>query len=199
MLFQKQHPAKLVLASASPRRSELLKRLGLNFEICPADVDEYDSATDDPVRMVLKNAALKAEALSSRFADSLVLGSDTTVVLGEVAMGKPVDMDEARAMLKRLSSREHTVYTAVSLRWLDEGYMHDFVESSQVCFKELDVATIDAYFAIVNPLDKAGSYGIQEGRDRIIDSVNGSVENVMGLPIQALERHLMQQGFDFKD
>ena len=175
-----------------------MERLGLRFQVCPADVDECDSVADGPARLVLKNAALKAEALASRFADSLVLGSDTTVALDDAALGKPADLDEARAMLKRLSGREHTVFTAVALRWLDSGLILDFVESSRVRFNPLDDATIDAYFEIVNPLDKAGSYGIQAGRELIIDSVDGSVENVMGLPIQALEQHLMEQGFDFK-
>ena len=197
MATDQPQPDRLILASASPRRSELLDRLGLRFEVCPANVDECDSVADGAARMVLKNAALKAETLAARYADCLVLGSDTTVALDDTALGKPTDLDAARAMLKRLSGREHTVYTAVALRWLDAGYILDFVESSGVRFKELDDSTIDAYFAIVNPLDKAGSYGIQAGRELIIDSVEGSVENVMGLPIQTLERHLLEQGFDF--
>jgi septum formation protein len=192
------HPKQLVLASASPRRSELLTRMGLTFELCPTDVAEVETAHDGPAQMVLQNAALKADALSLQFADSLVLGSDTTVALDGVVLNKPVDLAEARAMLKRLAGREHTVYTAVSLRWESGNFSVDFVESSQVSFKPLDDATISSYFERVNPLDKAGAYGIQEGREMIIDTVIGSVENVMGLPIQALEARLLQHGFDFR-
>jgi septum formation protein len=193
------HPKQLVLASASPRRSELLQRMGLTFEVCPTDVEEVETAHDGPAQMVLHNAALKADALGVEFADSLVLGSDTTVALGGTVLNKPVDLAEARAMLKRLGGREHTVYTAVSLRWGAAGFSVDFVESSQVCFKPLDDATISSYFAQVNPLDKAGGYGIQQGRELIIEAVVGSVENVMGLPIQALEARLLEHGFDFRE
>jgi septum formation protein len=193
------HPQRLVLASASPRRSELLERIGLRFDICPADVDEYNEADEGPEQMVLHNAALKAEALAARFADGVVLGSDTTVALDGAVLNKPVDMHEARVMLQRLSGREHTVYTAVALRWIDGNFCQDFVEASRVRFKSLDEAMISAYFERVNPLDKAGAYGIQAGREMIIDAVGGSVENVMGLPIQALQARLMEHGFDFKD
>jgi septum formation protein len=193
------HPKQLVLASASPRRSELLQRMGLTFEVCPSDVEEVETAHDGPAQMVLHNAALKADALEAEFADSLVLGSDTTVALNGTVLNKPVDMAEARAMLKCLSGREHTVYTAVSLRWGAASFSVDFVESSQVFFKPLDEATISSYFAQVNPLDKAGGYGIQQCRELIIEAVVGSVENVMGLPIQALEARLLEHGFDFRE
>ncbi|MEN8862421.1 MAG: Maf family protein, partial [Lentimonas sp.] len=98
-----------------------------------------------------------------------------------------------------LSGRSHTVYTAVALQWQAAGFVEAFVERSAVRFKSLDDATIDAYFELVNPLDKAGAYGIQEGRDLIIESVEGSVENVMGLPIQALAETFAEHHFDFRD
>ncbi|MFQ3225089.1 MAG: septum formation protein [Lentimonas sp.] len=192
------HPQQLILASASPRRSELLERIGLTFRVCPADVEEHNAPDDGPALMVINNAGLKADALVSQFADSLVLGSDTTVALDGIVLNKPVDLDEARSMLKQLSGREHTVYTAIALRWETGELRDDFVEASQVRFKTLDDATITAYFQCVNPLDKAGAYGIQSGREMIIETVVGSVENVMGLPIQALEARLLQLGFDFR-
>ena len=198
MPVDKPQPSQLVLASASPRRRELLQRLGLKFEVCPADIVECESNAKGPACMVLKNAALKAQALALRCADSLVLGSDTTVALGDATLGKPTGLDAARATLKRLSGREHSVYTAVSLRWQNAGFVVEFVERSDVRFKVLDDATISRYFGIVNPLDKAGAYGIQQGRELIIESVNGSVENIMGLPIQALKCHLAEHGFDFR-
>ncbi len=192
------HPQQFILASASPRRSELLERIGLSFRVCPADVEEHNSPDDGPAQMVINNAGLKAEALVGQFPDGLVLGSDTTVALDGIVLNKPVDLDEARAMLKQLSGREHTVYTAIALRWQAGEFRDDFVEASQVRFKTLDDATITAYFQCVNPLDKAGAYGIQAGREMIIEAVDGSVENVMGLPIQALQARLLQLGFDFR-
>ena len=192
------HPEKLLLASASPRRRELLERMGLRFEIAPADVEEDNDPANGPSEMVAANAVLKAQALSAGHPDALVLGSDTTVALDAEVLNKPVDMEAARAMLHRLSGRSHTVYTAVALCWANGGLSEVFVERSEVLFKEFDDAVIDAYFEEVNPLDKAGAYGIQQARELIIDSVNGSVENVMGLPIQALEKRLSEHGFDFR-
>ena len=193
-----EHPDKLILASASPRRSELLERIGLGFKICPADVDEDNHPADGPSGMVAKNAALKAAALSPQHPDSLVLGSDTTVALGDEVLNKPVDLAEARAMLHRLSGCSHKVYTAVALYWKSGGLTDVFVQSSEVRVKAFDDDVIDRYFDEVNPLDKAGAYGIQQAREMIIESVEGSVENVMGLPVQALEQRLAEHNFDFK-
>ena len=193
------HPKQLILASASPRRSELLKRIGLRFKTYPANVRELSNSVEGPGHMVTVNAGLKADALTDRFSDALVLGSDTTVALGEKIFNKPLDLSEARAMLKQLSGRVHTVYTAVALRWRQGSVRDDFVEASQVQFKHLDDTMMDAYFQLVNPLDKAGAYGIQAGRELIIQSVEGSIETVMGLPIQTLQVRLLQLGFDFQD
>lgn len=190
-------PNELILASASPRRSELLTRMGLQFRTCPADVQELGSSSEGPQAMVAVNARLKAEALTEAFPKALVLGSDTTVSLGEAILNKPQDMAEARAMLKQLSGRVHQVYTAVALLWKQGGLSDGFVDVSKVHFQHLDDAAIDAYFELVNPLDKAGAYGIQVGRELIVESVEGSVENVMGLPIQTLRERLFQLGFDF--
>ncbi|HAV13761.1 MAG TPA: septum formation protein Maf [Opitutae bacterium] len=192
------HPHRLILASASPRRSELLQRMGLSFEVHPSHADEDDSGSEGPEQMVLKNAELKANAMVGSFPDALVLGSDTTVALHGDVLSKPADMSEAKAMLRRLSGNVHTVYTSIALRWSKGGYAESFVEKSDVRFQTLSDATIDAYFKLVNPLDKAGAYGIQEGRELIIDSVEGSVENVMGLPIQALAEKFAERGFDFR-
>lgn len=191
-------PQKLILASASPRRRELLERLDLRFEVRPTHVDEHEDSLHGPAEMVAANAALKAAALSPLCPDDLVLGSDTTVALGDEVLNKPADLAEARAMLRRLSGRSHTVYTSVALYWEAGGLQKVFTESSEVCFKPFDDAVIERYFQQVDPLDKAGAYGIQQARELIIASVAGSVENVMGLPIQALEQRLAELGFDFK-
>lgn len=193
------HPKKFFLASASPRRAELLARMGLCFEIRPTHVEEDDSGDQGPELMVLENAKLKASTLARLEVDALVLGSDTTVALGSHVLSKPIDLDDARRMLRMLSGRKHTVYTAVALHWLSGNLTRSYVESSDVYFKDLDDKAIDQYFELVDPLDKAGSYGIQEGRDLIIESVEGSVENVMGLPVQSLEATLRKLGFRFEN
>lgn len=190
-------PEGLILASASPRRRELLDRMRLRFDVVPADVEEDNEPTNGPSAMVSVNATLKANVLSGSHPNSLVLGSDTTVALDNEVLNKPVDLEEARKMLHRLSGRGHTVYTAVALYWKNGGLRDVFVESSEVRFKPFDDALITRYFEQVNPLDKAGAYGIQQARELIIESVVGSVENVMGLPIQALEQRLAELGFDF--
>ncbi len=191
-------PKRFILASASPRRAELLQRMGLQFEIRPTHVEEDDSGSEGPERMVLENAKLKAATLAESEPDALVLGSDTTVAFDDHVLSKPVDMEDARRMLQMLAGRTHTVYTAVALYWTAGKLAHIFVERSDVRFQQLDDGRIDEYFELVNPLDKAGAYGIQEGRELIIESVKGSVENVMGLPIQALAVTLEELGFDFR-
>ena len=194
------HPSYLLLASTSPRRSELLRRMGLKFKVCSPVTEECDLFDNGPEQMVLKNARLKADSITGvRYKDALVVSSDTTVSLDGIALGKPSDIPSARTMLQQLSGRHHTVYTAVALRWINGNFIHEFYESSRVQFKDLDLATIDHYFTIVNPLDKAGSYGIQAGRDLIIKSVEGSIENVMGLPTQRLAKIFNQQKFNFAE
>ncbi|RCL32808.1 MAG: septum formation protein Maf [Puniceicoccaceae bacterium] len=190
-------PKQLYLASASPRRAELMRRMGLRFEIRPTYVEEDDSGSAGPEEMVLENAKLKASSLSDLEPDALVLGSDTTVALGEQVLSKPTDMEDARCMLQMLSGRTHAVYTAVALFWKLGSLAHVFFECSQVRFLELDDARINQYFQLVDPLDKAGAYGIQVGRELIVESVEGSVENVMGLPIQRLALTMEELGFDF--
>ena len=190
-------PKQLYLASASPRRAELMRRMGLRFEIRPTHVEEDDSGSAGPEEMVMENAKLKASTLSDLEPDALVLGSDTTVALGEQVLSKPTDMEDARCMLQMLSGRTHTVYTAVALYWKLGSLAHVFFECSQVRFQKLDDARINQYFQLVDPLDKAGAYGIQVGRELIVESVEGSVENVMGLPIQRLALTMEELGFDF--
>ena len=174
-----------------------MRRMGLRFEIRPTHVEEDDSGSAGPEEMVIENAKLKACTLSDLEPDALVLGSDTTVALGEQVLSKPTDMEDARGMLQMLSGRSHTVYTAVALYWKLGSLTHVFFECSLVRFRKLDDARINQYFQLVDPLDKAGAYGIQVGRELIIESVEGSVENVMGLPIQRLALTMEELGFDF--
>lgn len=187
--------SRLVLASASPRRRYLLEQLGLGgFDVLAADVQEHEDPHSCPRQMVRHNAQIKAEWISRRHPDTLVLGSDTTVALEDEVLNKPADMDEARAMLRKLAGRTHTVYTGVCLLSPADNLSELHHVTSEVTFKPLSAEDIDAYFRIVNPLDKAGAYGIQEGKERIIAGLDGSLENVMGLPIQFLQTRWEQLG-----
>jgi MAF protein len=184
----------LILASASPRRKQLLAETGLAFEVVVADVTEHEDPSTDPRVMVTHNAALKADWVAQRHPEAFVLGADTTVFIDERVLNKPADLDEARRMLRQLCGRTHTVFTGVALRRLADGLRIDEGVTSEVTFKAFDDAVIDAYFKIVNPLDKAGAYGIQEGRELIIAGWRGSFSNIMGLPMEATKQMLTRCG-----
>jgi septum formation protein len=181
---------RLILASASPRRRELLAQLGVPFEIIVANVTEHENPTTDPRVMVAHNAALKAEWVAARNPDAIVLGADTTVFLDGMAINKPRDLAESRSMLRRLAGREHTVYTGVAVRRLSTGLRIDEGVSSQVAFKAFGDEEIGDYLRLVNTLDKAGAYSIQEQTDLIIAGYRGSLSNIMGLPMEATKQIL---------
>ena len=172
----------IVLASASPRRSELLARAGVTFEVVVSPAEEIHDSAMKPHVLCELNATLKAAAVAEKRPDATVIGADTLVFIDDMPLGKPVDLDEARAMLRRLSGRTHRVCTGVCLIYPGGG-KNAFHDITEVTFRPLEDADIDAYFALVNPLDKAGAYGIQESGDRIISEINGSFDNVMGLPV----------------
>ena len=140
--------------------------------------------------MVAHNAALKADWVARLHSDAVVLGADTTVFLDGQAINKPRDLDEARSMLRHLSGREHTVYTGVAVRRLSTGLRIDEGVSSQVQFKPFGDAVIEDYLQLVNTLDKAGAYSIQEQTDLIIAGYRGSFSNIMGLPMEATKQIL---------
>ena len=183
-------PPRLILASASPRRRELLAQLGVPFEVVVADVTEHEDEATNPRVMVAHNAALKADWVAARHPDALVLGADTTVFLDGLAINKPRDLDESRSMLRRLSGREHTVCTGVAVRRLSADLRVDRVVSSQVAFKPFGDAVIEDYIRLVNTLDKAGAYSIQEQTGLIIAGYTGSFSNIMGLPMEATKQIL---------
>jgi len=185
---------RLILASASPRRRELLAQLGLEFEVLPAEVTEHEDPAAEPRAMVARNAALKADWVAARHPAATVLGADTTVFIDGTVLNKPRDLADARAMLRRLSGRTHTVFTGLALRRLADGLKLDTGVASEVTFKALDEATIDVYLARVHVLDKAGAYGIQEHADLIVASYTGSFTNIVGLPIETTKQILTQCG-----
>lgn len=172
----------IVLASASPRRRELLERAGVCFEVVVSTCDEIHDASILPETLCEMNATLKAEEVSRLRPDAVVIGSDTLVFIDDEPLGKPADLDEARAMLRKLAGRTHKVCSGVCVIFPD-GTRKVFHDTTEVDFLPLDDAAIDAYFAIANPLDKAGAYGIQESGELIISGIRGSFENVMGLPV----------------
>ncbi len=186
-------PVRLILASASPRRRELLAQLGLPFEVVVAEVVEHEERTTDPRTMVAHNAALKADWVAERHPDAWVLGADTTVFIDGHALNKPADRAEARAMLRQLSGRTHTVFTGLALRHHAKGVRVDRGVASEVTFKDLDEATIETYLARVHTLDKAGGYAIQEHGDLIIARQTGSFSNIVGLPLEVLKQILTEQ------
>ena len=176
---------RILLASRSPRRSELLARDGLAFDIEVPGVEEWDEPGADPRTLVLHNAALKGDAAAALYPERLVMSADTTVAVDEVLLAKPADMEDARRMLRMLSGRAHVVYTAVILQIRAQKVRIERCEESRVVFRKLDEESITRYFYMVNPLDKAGAYGIQEGRE-------GSLTNIMGLPMEAVREMLEQ-------
>jgi len=186
--------SRLILASASPRRRELLAQLGLPFEVMVAAVVEHEESTTDPRVMVAHNAALKADWVSARHPDATVLGADTTVFLDGHALNKPRDAAEARAMLRRLSGRTHTVFTGLAVRRARDGLRFDEGVASDVTFKTLDDTAIEAYLARVHTLDKAGGYAIQESPELIIAGFTGSRSNIVGLPLDETKQILTRCG-----
>jgi septum formation protein len=187
-------PPNLILASASPRRRELLARAGIPFIVVPAEVTEHEAPDADPREMVRHNAALKADWVAARHPDALVLGADTTVFIDRTVLNKPRDGTEARAMLRRLGGRTHTVFTGMALRRQRDGLKLDQGVASEVTFKPLDEATIERYLSRVHTLDKAGGYAIQEETDLIIAGYTGSLSNIVGLPVEEMKQLLTHAG-----
>ncbi len=185
---------RLILASASPRRRELLAQLGVAFDVVVAQVVEHEEASTDPRVMVAHNSALKAEWVAARHPEAIVLGADTTVYLDGEALNKPRDAADARAMLRRLSGRTHTVFTGLALRRVRDGLRIDDGVASEVTFKPLDEATIEAYLGRVHTLDKAGGYGIQDHPELIVAGYRGSLTNIIGLPVEATKQILTRCG-----
>ncbi len=178
----------LILASASPRRRDLLREAGFTFEILPAHTDEVVVST--PHDTVLGNARTKAHAIARQRPEALVLGVDTEVWFGDRVFGKPADMDDALRMLRELNGRTHEVYSGVCLAWDGGDRERTFVEITRVHFHQRTDDELRAYLARVGPLDKAGAYAAQDDEGTMIARVEGSYANVVGLPMEALTREL---------
>lgn len=183
----------LVLASASPRRAELLRQIGAHFDVCPAAIDETPHTAEPAVDYVERLAREKALLVSARQPQSMVLGSDTSVVLDGVILGKPTDAADAKAMLTALSGRNHQVLTAVAL--VSANVCTSCVVTTDVHFCTLSETQIDAYVATDEPMDKAGGYGIQGFGGVFVDRLQGSYSAVVGLPLQETSALLAAAGY----
>ncbi|TVP68817.1 MAG: septum formation inhibitor Maf [Nitriliruptor sp.] len=185
---------RLVLASGSPRRADLLARLGLDPEIRPAAVDETPLAGEPPLELVVRLADAKARAVRHPTADEVVLAADTIVVLDDQALGKPRDDAEAAAMLRRLSGRTHEVLTALAVH---RGPRHHRITvTTQVRFRALTDTEVAWYLATGEPRDKAGAYALQGAGAALVDHLDGSDTNVIGLPLAATVQLLRRAGLD---
>ena len=183
----------LVLASASPRRRKLLQQLGFDLKIDPSSVEEVFDESIEPSLMARNLASLKADEVASRHPSEIVLGADTIVVLDGLMLAKPIDEDDAKAMLRLLSGRFHQVWTGVSLIRRATDTHINFAECTEVQFAALSDHEIDAYVSTGSPLDKAGAYGIQDDWGAVfISGIKGDYYNVVGLPLHAMYRNLLK-------
>jgi len=190
---------RFVLASGSPRRRELLASLGIDFTVIKSDVDETQRAGEDAFAYVRRLSVEKAEAVAARLSEpSLVLAADTTVVLDGDVLGKPLDADDARAMLRRLRGRDHVVCTALTLLKLDPPERQSLTDLTRttVTMRDYADAEIDAYVASGDPSDKAGAYAIQHEGFHPVARIDGSYSNVVGLPLETLREMLDHIGYN---
>lgn len=186
----------LILASASPRRRELLATLDLPFSVMPAHIDERHHAAEPPESYVARLAREKATQLAKQFPSAWVLGADTVVVLDQHILGKPADAAAARDMLSSLSGREHTVMTGVAVVHRDRGMTQGDVVSTRVRFHTLQAADIEAYIATGEPFDKAGAYAVQGIGGQFVAALEGCYNNVVGLPLERAMALLWSAGYD---
>ena len=185
---------KLILASKSPRRSDLLEKAGLTFSIVPSDFDESSVAMSDPESYVKRLARSKAIDISKKYPDSWVLGADTIVLIDDSILGKPGSKDEARSMLKQLSGKTHQVITGYCLCCQTKNDIISETVKTDVRFKTLSDAEIEWYIQTGEPFDKAGAYAIQGIGTFLVKSINGSYANVVGLPVCEVIEFLINEG-----
>jgi len=180
----------VILASNSPRRAELLRKLVADFTVIPSDADELHNEQLTAMEISQLNAYRKARAVAKKFPDALVLGADTLVYLGTTLFGKPADLVDAQRMLKQLRGQTHQVVTGVCLLQLRGHRQKIFAEGTAVKFRPLGARAIRNYLALIQPLDKAGAYAIQDHGDQIVENISGSLTNVIGLPVERLREEL---------
>jgi len=182
----------IILASQSPRRSALLKQIGLDFSVQPAEVDEsgVDTAGISPEQIAVSLASRKTDAIARKqSAPAYVIGADTIVCIQDTLLGKPTNSEEAYRILRQLSGHSHTVITGVSIAKVPEQQSITFSERTEVHFHDLSDAEIKDYISSGEPMDKAGAYGIQGYGALLVDYIHGDYNNVVGFPLAAFYRH----------
>ncbi|MFZ1322248.1 MAG: Maf family protein [Ignavibacteria bacterium] len=180
-----------ILASASPRRAQLLRQIGLKFVSIESNVNELETSDHDPVHSVRYNSVLKSKTVAVLFKKEIVIGADTIVVLGKEIINKPSDLSEAKIILKKLSGKVHEVYTGVNVINTSNGIQKFTFEKTMVHFRKIDKDEIDYYVKKYKPLDKAGAYGIQDDFGCLfIKKIEGDYYNIVGLPLVKLYESL---------
>ena len=187
---------RVVLASGSPRRRQLLELIGIEHDVQPANIDESVRPRETPARYAERLAREKASVVASRDPDRITIAADTTVVLNKKVLGKPENEEDARRMLSMLSGREHTVITAIAVA--RGRKLRSAVEEVRVRFRRLRDDEIDAYIATGEPMDKAGAYGIQGYGATIVECIEGDYFSVMGLPLARLVDLLRDLGVRYR-
>ena len=180
----------VILASASPRRSELLTSMDIEFEVVPSHVEELLDGYDFIPDLCEANARIKAEPIAELHPECLVLAADTMVYLEDIVYGKPTDLEDAHQMISKLQGRTHQVTTGVSLIYHNEEINRSLSVITNVTFLTLSSKQISEYLNKIDPLDKAGGYAIQEYKELISKKVSGSISNVIGLPVERLKEEL---------
>jgi len=179
----------IILASNSPRRKSLLELIDLQFKVIASSVHEDFNIDLNPIEFAKHYANLKALDVADKYPNYLVIGADTIVVLDEEIIGKPKDENDSKLMLRKLSGRTHTVITGVSLVWQKENIIDTFNDQTNVTFQNLTDEQIQFYIDNYNPLDKAGSYGIQDWFAVCVKKIDGCFYNVMGMPLSNFYSH----------
>jgi len=184
----------IILASASTRRIVLLKKILPSLKIVPANIEEIPLKGENYENFTKRISVEKAVAVSRQFSSALIIAADTVVVLDDTFFGKPANMNEAKKMLERLSGRKHSVYTSVSVLDIPSEKIVTDIVCTEVYMDSLTEEEIDCYVKSLEPLDKAGGYGIQDIASLFIEKIDGDYFNVMGIPLSRLKKIL--EGFD---
>ena len=183
---------KIILASQSPRRAEILRMIGVNFKVDSSNINEEMNQKIEQNEIAIIISKAKAEKISQKYPNNIIIGADTIVVYNEKIFGKPKDKNESIKMLKALSGNCHKVITGVTIMNKKLGVLKTFSETTKVFVKKIPRNQIEFYVNNYNTLDKAGSYGIQEWFSVWIKKINGCYYNVMGLPVSKLHKHLAE-------
>jgi septum formation protein len=187
---------KIILASNSPRRRELLTQIGLPFTVAPSDADESVLPGESPEAYAVRVALEKARIAAERAGEGIVIAADTIVAIGDIILGKPADAGDAKHMLELLAGKEHRVVTALAVMDAATARCAARISTTRVWFRELSGREIAAYVATGEPLDKAGAYGIQERGALLVERIEGCYSNVVGLPLSLLGEMLRGFGVD---